>query len=181
MWRTITRRAVGAGKIRQTLRHRGTIRTVIPVEDLVGQQVMHVTTSWHLHPDSAGPSLLHLWLHLRGQEPIRCHTAASGDIELETGQPHGRPYDMGEYGQVVVGPAPADFPLTPVLGQTIHVVRRVSCRHPRTGDGILIGLSLRFDATRIRILNLGDDLVVTDGLLSPAVESSLKELPTAAA
>lgn len=153
---------------------------VIPFDDLVGQQVLHVTTSWHLHPDSAGPTLLYLWLHLPGQEPICCRTASSGDIQLETDQLHG-PYDMGEYGRVVVGPAPADFPFTPVLGHTIHVVRRVGCRHPRTGDGIFIGLSLRFDATRIRILNLGDDLVVTDGLLSPELESNLKELPTAAA
>lgn len=119
-----------------------------------------MTLSLHEHSIADEPSLVHMWLHVSGLGPVLFHTAPDDSIELTLDQPHGH-YDMDECGRIVVAPAPSAFPMSGFLGQSIRAVRHIVDRHLDAE----IGLLLEFDRGRVRVLNLADELVVTDGAL----------------
>ena len=133
---------------------------MISADELVGRRLEQVTLSLHEHPSADEPSLVHMWLHLSGLGPVRFHTAPDDSIELALDQPHGD-YDMDEYGRVVVAPAPPAFPMSGFLGRSIRAVRYIVDRHLDAE----IGLLLEFDRGRVRVLNLADELVITDRAL----------------
>ncbi|KAB8180452.1 hypothetical protein [Microbispora catharanthi] len=132
---------------------------MISADELVGRRLEQVTLSLHAHSIADEPSLVHMWLHMGGLGPVRFHTAPDDSIELALDQPYGD-YDMDEYGRVVVAPAPSAFLMSGFLGQSIRVVRHIVDRHLDAE----IGLLLEFDRGRVRVLNLADELVVTDAL-----------------
>ncbi|MGJ6969663.1 hypothetical protein ACSDR0_48080 [Streptosporangium sp. G11] len=77
---------------------------------------------------------------------------------------------MDEYGQVTVGPAPEEFLMSQFLGQSIRAVHRIVDHRIETE----IGLRLELDHGEVRILNLGNELVITDTALPQAVEATLR-------
>ncbi|SIS12496.1 hypothetical protein SAMN05421833_12977 [Microbispora rosea] len=68
---------------------------------------------------------------------------------------------MDECGRVVVAPVPRAFPMSGFLGQSIRAVWHIVDRHLDAE----IGLLLEFDHGRVRVLNLADELVITDRAL----------------
>ncbi|WP_345581083.1 hypothetical protein [Nonomuraea rosea] len=76
---------------------------------------------------------------------------------------------MDEYGQVI-GPASADFLMSRFIGQSIQAVHRIIDHRIETE----IGLRLELDHDEVRILNLGDELVITDTALPNALEVALR-------
>ncbi|MFD6431673.1 hypothetical protein [Streptomyces venezuelae] len=138
--------------------------------DLMGRRLLKVTTAHHHYRDGA-PSLLHLWLHLDGLGPVRCHTPSTG-LSLFADEPHG-PYSMGEYGSVSVVDDARDVPVTRFVGQPVRSVREI-----RYHDGhvdFTVGLTLRFADGDIRLLGLDDDLVIAHDQHLGAVEAHLHE------
>ncbi|MFI6739902.1 hypothetical protein ACIBI9_43860 [Nonomuraea sp. NPDC050451] len=77
---------------------------------------------------------------------------------------------MDEYGQVTVGPAPDNFLMSRFIGQPIRAVHRIIDHRIETE----IGLRLELDHGEVRILNLGDELVITDTALPDALEAALR-------
>ncbi|MBE1593279.1 hypothetical protein ACFPOI_21680 [Nonomuraea angiospora] len=73
-------------------------------------------------------------------------------------------------GQVTVGPAPDDFLMSRFIGQSIRAVHRIIDHRIETE----IGLRLELDHGEVRILNLGDELVITDTALPDALEAALR-------
>jgi len=145
---------------------------VIDLKGLIGRRILHVTTSWHHHPD-AEPSLLHLWLHIEDLGPVRFHTATSGALELQADQPHD-PYDMDQYGHVAVEDAPADSLLNSLLGQPIHGIAEIHDATAGTPIVVPIGVVLLLPEGDVRILNLADELVVTADQVSGTSETRLR-------
>ncbi|WP_188196904.1 hypothetical protein [Nonomuraea sp. SYSU D8015] len=125
--------------------HRDTIGVVISADEFVSRRLLQVTVSWHTHPSGDQASLVHMWLHLSDLGPVRFHTAPDASLELTLDQPHDS-YDMDEYGQVIVD-------------------HRIETE---------IGLRLELDHGEVRILNLGDELVITDTALPDALEAALR-------
>lgn len=127
-----------------------------------------MTVSQHHHPSDDQPSLVHMWLHMSDLGPVRCHTASDDSLELTIDQPDDS-CDMEEWGQIIVGPAPEGFPMRPFVGRLVREVHRIIYRRIETE----VGLRLGFDCGDVRILNLGDELVVTDAALPDALEAEL--------
>lgn len=142
---------------------------VISGDELVSRKLLQVTVSWHTHPSDDQASLVHMWLHISDLGPVRFHTAPDASLELTLDQPHDS-YDMDEYGQVTVGPAAEDFLMSRFIGQSIRAVHRIIDHRIETE----IGLRLELDHGEVRILNLGDDLVITDTALPEALEAALR-------
>ncbi|WP_405009325.1 hypothetical protein [Kitasatospora sp. NBC_01539] len=141
---------------------------MINSQDLVGRQLLKVTTSWHHYP-GIEPCLLHLWLHLDGLGPVRFRPEGVG-LALDADRPHG-PFDMGEHGRTAVEDDLPDFPLAPLVGGRVESVREVRYR-----DGPLefpIGVAIGFTAGPVRILSLGDEIVVARDEHLGAVEAHL--------
>ncbi|MBV9024012.1 MAG: hypothetical protein JO362_09505 [Streptomycetaceae bacterium] len=125
-----------------------------------------VTCSWFHYKDDA-PELLHMWLHLDRLGPVRFHTL-DHILDLQIDEPHG-PYDMDEYGYVTIGDAPESFPLSRFVGQevvAVHHIRQLSL-------DTRIGVRLEFQAESVRILAIGDELVVISGLLPERMEADV--------
>lgn len=144
----------------------------LSASDLVGKQVLKVTTSWH-HYAGCEPSLLHLWLLLEGLGPVQFHPPGTG-LLLRRDQPH-EPYSMDEYGHVTVTDGPPDVavPVTPFVGQRIRSVREIRYRDARVD--FAAGLTLQFPDGSIRLLALTDDLVITRDQHLGTVEAYLHE------
>ncbi|SDI63963.1 hypothetical protein SAMN05421869_106330 [Nonomuraea jiangxiensis] len=106
-----------------------------------------------------------MWLHLSDLGPVRFHTAPDDSLD----QPHNS-YDMDEYGQVTVGPAAENLLMSRFVGQSIRAVHHIIDHRIETE----IGLRLELDHGEVRILNLGDDLVITDAALPDALEAALR-------
>ncbi|GJF32704.1 hypothetical protein KNE206_54040 [Kitasatospora sp. NE20-6] len=140
------------------------------VTDLIGKQLMRVTTAWHRYAD-AEPSLLHLWLHLEGLDPVLFHTPGTG-LLLRVDQPH-RPYAMVEHGEVSVIDDSPDVLLTQFVGQPIRSVREIGYDDGRVN--FTAGLTLQFPSGSIRLLGLDDDLVIAHDQDLGAVEAHLHE------
>ncbi|WAL93838.1 hypothetical protein [Streptomyces sp. Je 1-369] len=123
--------------------------------DLIGRRLLKVTTAFHHYRDDA-PSLQHLWLHLEGLGPVRCHTPSTG-VSLLVDEPHG-PYSMDECGSVTVVENASDVPVTRFVGQLVRSVREI-----RYDDGrvdFTAGLTLQFPDGGVRLLGLDDDLII---------------------
>jgi hypothetical protein len=142
---------------------------VISADELVSRSLLQVTVSWHTHPSDDQASLVHMWLHMSDLGPVRFHTAPDDSLELTLDQPHDS-YDMDEYGQVIAGPAPEDFLMSRFIGQSIRAVHRI-IDHRIQAE---IGLRLELDHGEVRILNLADELVITDTALPDALEATLR-------
>ncbi|MEV1005519.1 hypothetical protein [Nonomuraea sp. NPDC050202] len=142
---------------------------MISGDELVSRRLLQVTVSWHAHTSDDQASLVHMWLHMSDLGPVRVHTAPDASLELTLDQPHNS-YDMDEYGQVTVGPATEDFLMSRFIGQSIRAVHRIIDHRIETE----IGLRLELDHGEVRILNLGDDLVITDTALPEALEAALR-------
>ena len=142
---------------------------MISGDELVSRRLLQVTVSWHTHPSDNQASLVHMWLHISDLGPVRFHTAPNASLELTLDQQHNS-YDMDEYGQVTVGPATEDFLMSRFIGQSIRAVHRIIDHRIETE----IGLRLELDHGEVRILNLGDDLVITDTALPEALEAALR-------
>ncbi|MEU1393901.1 MULTISPECIES: hypothetical protein [unclassified Nonomuraea] len=142
---------------------------MISADELVSRRLLQVTVSLHTHPSDDQASLVHMWLHLSDLGPVRFHTAPDASLELAFDQPHNS-YDMDEYGQVIVGPAAENFLMSRFIGQSIRAVHRIIDHRIETE----IGLRLELDHGEVRILNLGDELVITDTALPDALEAALR-------
>jgi hypothetical protein len=142
---------------------------VISADELVSRKLLRVTVSWHTHSGDGHASLVHMWWHMSELGPVRFHTAPDDSLELTLDQPHDS-YDMDEYGHVIVGPAPEDFLMSRFIGQSVRGVHRIA-DHRIEAE---IGLRLELDHGEVRILNLGDELVITDAALPDAVEATLR-------
>ncbi|MEU4097332.1 hypothetical protein [Streptomyces sp. NPDC026673] len=138
--------------------------------DLIGRRLLKVTTARHHHADD-DPSLVHLWLHLEGLGPVLFHTPSTG-VSLRADQPHG-PYSVEEQGSVSVIDDAPDVPVTRFVGQTIRSVRRIDYDDGHVA--FTAGLTLRFPSGRIRLLGLGDDLLIAHDRYPDAVEAHLHE------
>ncbi|WP_236652271.1 hypothetical protein [Streptacidiphilus neutrinimicus] len=138
--------------------------------ELVGKQLLHVTTSWHHYPGHQ-PSLLHLWLHLESLGPVQIHTPGTG-LLLQKDQPH-EPYSMDEYGYVTVTDGPPDVPVAQFVGQRIRSVREI--RYKDSHVDFAAGLTLQFPARSIRLLALDDELVIASDQHLGTVEAYLHE------
>ncbi|MFE9558225.1 hypothetical protein ACFYOD_32675 [Streptomyces sp. NPDC006703] len=115
--------------------------------------------------------MLHLWLHLEGLGPVLFHTPRTG-LSLKIDQPH-EPYSMEQHGHVTVTEDSPVIPVARFVGQTIRSVREIWYRDNRIG--FAAGLTLRFPSGSIRLLALGDDLILAcDQHLGP-VEANLHE------
>ncbi|MEY9877814.1 hypothetical protein ABH931_007338 [Streptacidiphilus sp. MAP12-33] len=130
---------------------------MIESEDLVDGRLLKVTTSWHHYPEIE-PSLLHMWLHVDGLGPVRFHTPGSG-LSMELDEPHG-PYDMDEFGHTTVEDDLPAFPMTRFVGQRILSAPEIRYRSEHLD--FAIGVALRFESGTVRVLNLGDEIVVAD-------------------
>ncbi|MGV9386645.1 hypothetical protein ACWDRB_63345 [Nonomuraea sp. NPDC003707] len=142
---------------------------MISGDELVSRKLLQVTVSWHTHPSDDQASLVHMWLHLSDLGPVRFHTAPDASLELTLDKPHNS-YDMDEYGQVIAGPAAEKFLMSRFIGQSIRAVHRIIDHRIETE----IGLRLELDYGEVRVLNLGDDLVITDTALPDALEAALR-------
>ncbi|GAA3667433.1 hypothetical protein GCM10022224_034560 [Nonomuraea antimicrobica] len=142
---------------------------MISADEFVSRSLLQVTVSWHTHPSDDQASLVHMWLHMSDLGPVRVHTAPDASLELTLDQPHDS-YDMDEYGQVIVGPAPVDLLMSRFIGQSIRAVHSIIDHRIETE----IGLRLKLDHGEARILNLGDELVITDTALPDALEAALR-------
>ncbi|MGJ6970219.1 hypothetical protein ACSDR0_51105, partial [Streptosporangium sp. G11] len=145
------------------------IGVVISADELASRRLLQVTVSWHIHPSDNQASLVHMWLHLDDLDSVLFHTAPDASLELTLDRPHDS-YDMDEHGQVIVGPAPEDFLMSRFIGQSIRAVHRIIDHRIETE----IGLRLELDRGEVRILNLDDELVITDTALPDALEAALR-------
>ncbi|GAA1387491.1 hypothetical protein GCM10009613_23280 [Pseudonocardia kongjuensis] len=143
--------------------------------DLAGRTLLGVTADWFhpAPPDTDDVSRGTVWLDVEGIGHVMCHTRLA--LELYRREPHG-PCDMGELGHVTVGPVDADFPLARFIGSRIDTVRIVQERLRRTAVWCDIGMSLYVGDDRVRVIDIIDDLVVTDGPLHPQHEWNLREV-----
>ncbi|WP_027659634.1 hypothetical protein [Salinispora fenicalii] len=137
------------------------------IEQVIGRNLVAVTEARHWHEgqrDGDVESLVHFWLHFQGVPPLMAH--GSGELlRLEFSEPYAA-YDMGEHGETRVGLAQWPDLLALLPGHRLldaALIRGYAMR-PALG-----GVLLRFDHCDLVVASLGDEWVLRQGTIPPAL------------
>ncbi|GAA1387481.1 hypothetical protein GCM10009613_23250 [Pseudonocardia kongjuensis] len=152
-------------------------RPHIAPSDLVNHTVTGATASWHYYPDSLTdpePRLGKVWLDINQMGSVQFR--AFNGMEMVIADPVA-PYTIEGIGSLIVAEVDEDFPVAPHLGKKIDRVHLVEERSTNSGRWFETGISLHFGSSRVHFLDIGDDLLVTEGLLSSPLPGRLRELP----
>ncbi|HEX2850048.1 MAG TPA: hypothetical protein VHN98_05830 [Acidimicrobiales bacterium] len=139
---------------------------------LAGHRLEAVVVASHEVDGRVSALVPHVWLVVDGLGALQLHTPGDGSVAIVGAAPYSS-YEMGEHDRVVVGPAPASFPLSAHIGSVVTGVDDVIARDRRAA----VGLLLRFGAGAVGVVNVADELLVLPwpspqwdemGLVAPA-------------
>lgn len=138
------------------------------LRDRIGLRLLTVTEARHWHRGRREPdmdSLVHAWLHFEHRPPVQVH-GLGDELLLHTGSPY-PPYDMGEYGEIRVGPAALPDLLAGLGGARLVNAAVILASFT---DSVCAGLLLRLDTTDVMIGTLCDEWVLATRKLPPQVQ-----------
>lgn len=126
--------------------------------DLVGKTVAGVTASWHVFDRQRDTDVMHFWLHLEPElGPVRFHTPGAGSVQLTVEPPY-EPYNLDEYGSVVVEPVSAGHLLASLAGRRIvNATTLVRADDDREEAGLVLHLD---SGAAVAVVNDVDELSV---------------------
>ena len=122
---------------------------------LAGKTLEGVVAAWHEYEGQRSPAPVHIWLCLSDLGAVRLHTLNGLVI---TASPVYEPYDMAEYGQVVLDDRTAPLVLSGRVGERILSVSELAQSPPDARVGVVLYL----DGAAVGIADLGDELVVAE-------------------
>ena len=132
---------------------------------MLGGRLLAVTEARHWHGgERAGDSesLLHFWLHSEGLSPVEFH-GRGDELVLDQAEPYGS-YDLQEDGKTIVAPAQQPDLLAGVVGQRLRSVTPVFAP-----GQCLAGVLLRFERQDVLVISIGDEWLLTQGEIPPAI------------